>query len=35
MVKVFECHTQNLHWQTLRQFAAVLGVEPETVFRQL
>ena len=35
MVKVFEGHPQNLYWQSLWQLAAVLGVEPETMFRQL
>ena len=35
MVKVFKSHTQDLYWQSLRQFTAVLGVELEGMFREL
>jgi hypothetical protein len=35
VVKVFKSHTQDLYWQGLRQFTAVLGVELKAMFGQL
>ena len=35
MVKILECHPGYLHGQRLRQFASMLRVQPEAVFRQL
>ena len=33
VVKIFEGHPQDLHWQGYRQFTAVLGVELKAMFR--
>ena len=35
MIKIFERHAQHLGWQSLRQLAAVLRIEPKSVLREL
>ena len=35
VVKVFKSHPQDVYWQGLRQFSAMLGIELKGVFRQL